>query len=435
MAIRHAATHEDLPTYEALRAGVEQAIEWIRLEVMVPLVFPSAPNTDNGLLANDEKEQEEYLALIKRYKSLLRAFYRERTSANAALWSGARELRMTLRALEDKLESLPGREGQGVGDSEGKRQEQARWLARTVLFAERGGLVPNARYVPVFPIYRHGVVLIVLRIFLFERKRPQWNPSAGFPTPGEAELRIWTPLLALIADKFAAAAESNGDGERYNDHDDDNETQDGTGWPMWCLSEGLRTVLSYIETRDVRLQRSDPFRSLLSAGQKRKQPTRGQVVPFAHDADYMGLPDDEEDVEEQEETNAVENMGAGEEDVEGEEKEKEAFMACLVGWLAVLLSGFSTSANSNKVTTTTTTGKRRRTGQLSDSLPLEVFGGSHAAATWSVGARGRRSVVRELLKTLDVNVVRGAWEEFVQEAEQGDASEREEGESERNLIR
>ncbi|KAJ9101704.1 hypothetical protein QFC21_003042 [Naganishia friedmannii] len=396
VAIRHAATHEDLPTYEALRTALEQATEWIRVEVMLPLVFPQN-NTDNP--ANDtdnqttENESQEYLSLVKKYKSLLRAFYRERTSTNAALWSGARELRMTLRALEDKLEGLSAR---GQGD---KREEQARWLARRVLFAERGGLVPNAR------------------------KRPQWNPSTGLPHPGEAEIRIWTPLLALIADKFAAASDGDS-GEGFNDND--NEEEGGMGWSTWCLSEGIRLVLSYIETRDERLQWTNPL-VFRPTGQTRKQHGgKGkEVVPFAHDADYLGLPDDEEE-EEKDGSNPIESVGVEEGDAE--QQEKEEFMACLVGWLAFFLGGSPSSAIPNNSTTTTnargssntTTGKRRRTGQASDSLPLEIsVGGTQESGAWTVAPQQRRMVVRELVKGLSVDVVRRTWEMLGQESEQG----------------
>ncbi|KAJ9117033.1 hypothetical protein QFC22_004692 [Naganishia vaughanmartiniae] len=234
----------------------------------------------------------------------------------------------------------------------------------------------------------------------------------------EAEIRIWTPLLALIADKFAADAEGEGR-ERY----DDDVNDEAEGWSTWCLSEGVRLVLQYIETRDARLQRSNPF-TTQSAGLKRKQ-KGAEVAPFAHDADYLGFPDEVEEEDGGERTAVAGIEGGGAEDVE--QQEKEEFIACLVGWLAFFLGASSSSTTTNNTTSirsgnNTTTGKRRRAGQLGDSLPLEIVAGGaqeSGAGEWTVGPRGRRSVVKELVKRLDVDVVKGAWEMSVQEVEDG----------------
>ncbi|KAJ9113923.1 hypothetical protein QFC19_000118 [Naganishia cerealis] len=383
------AVARDLPTYDALRGGAGLAVEWIRTHVMAPLVFPSsaaAMDDDLASTADKRKQQEEaWLALVKRYKSLLRAYFRERTTTSiTASWSGARDLRTTLRGFEERLEALldpstpaPAAAAAAAAGGSGKREDKARWLARRVIFATRGGLVPNPR------------------------KRPTIRPSSrAFPRPGEAEVRVWTPLMALIGDKFAASArQANEDGDDDDDEDDEEEQEqvdeneeDGRAeWPTWCLSEGTNIVLAYITTRDAHR----PTTSI----QKSRGTTTADATAFAHDADYLHLPRDEDEDEEPSTILAVGKDGAE------EREEQEQFMLCLLGWLAFFLSPASHTftAGGGARTNAATTGKRRRIGLPpaagGETVSLDIItAGGGASVGWRVNARGRRRVFRRIVK-------------------------------------
>lgn len=136
--LRHAVTHEDLPALEVLRSGAEQALEWLRVRVVGPAVFDSLPA--------EEKEQwdgeEAFRAALGKYKRLMKQYYRQRTSKASTTggWEGARELRMTLREVED----LVGAAVEGKDDD--AREKVGRRVVQ-VLLGEEGGMIPSLRLV------------------------------------------------------------------------------------------------------------------------------------------------------------------------------------------------------------------------------------------------------------------------------------------------
>jgi ribosomal biogenesis protein LAS1 len=136
VALRHAVTHEDLPALEVLRTGAEQALEWLRVRVVGPAVFDSLPV--------EEKEQwdgeEAFRAALGKYKRLMKQYYRQRTSKASTTggWEGARELRMTLREVEDLVGAAVEGKDDDVREKVGRRVVQ-------VLLGEEGGMIPSLR--------------------------------------------------------------------------------------------------------------------------------------------------------------------------------------------------------------------------------------------------------------------------------------------------
>lgn len=142
VALRHAVTHEDLPGLEVLRLGAGRALEWLRVEVVGPAVWP-------GDVVPQRSEawdgQEEFMVAIGKYKKLIKAYYRQRTSARGAEavtssggWEGARELRMVMRQIEDVVGAAL------ESKTDDARERVARSVVR-VLLARHGGMIPSLR--------------------------------------------------------------------------------------------------------------------------------------------------------------------------------------------------------------------------------------------------------------------------------------------------
>lgn len=138
VALRHAVTHEDLPALEVLRSGSLRAVDWLRRDVVGPAVWPGdVVQEDTTAWAGEA----DFCGALGRYKKLIKAYYRQRTSArgvsSSAGWEGARALRMVMRQMEDLVGSAL--EGKDAG-----REKMARRIAR-VLLARLGGMVPSFR--------------------------------------------------------------------------------------------------------------------------------------------------------------------------------------------------------------------------------------------------------------------------------------------------
>lgn len=141
VALRHAVTHEDLPGLEVLRSGALRALEWLRREVVGPAVWPGdvVIREDRGMWAG----KEEFTVALGKYKKLIKAYYRQRTSAKSVSstggWEGARALRMVMRQIEDLV---------GAALEENKADDAGERVARAVarvLLARQGGMVPSLR--------------------------------------------------------------------------------------------------------------------------------------------------------------------------------------------------------------------------------------------------------------------------------------------------
>lgn len=138
VALRHAVTHEDLPALEVLRSGALRAVDWLRRDVVGPAVWP-------GDVVQEETTvwagKGDFCAAVGKYKKLIKAYYRQRTSArgvsSSAGWEGARALRMVMRQMEDLV-------GSAFEEKDAAREQVARTVAK-VLLARQGGMVPSFR--------------------------------------------------------------------------------------------------------------------------------------------------------------------------------------------------------------------------------------------------------------------------------------------------
>ncbi len=108
--MRHQATHEDLPSFAVLKAGLWNCLFYLRDHAMGPLVFSSAGNAAT-LEASTSRQarivdmEHKLDTLLKRYKKLMKAYFASRTSKAARstgqAWVGGQELRRVLRDVED----------------------------------------------------------------------------------------------------------------------------------------------------------------------------------------------------------------------------------------------------------------------------------------------------------------------------------------------
>ena len=141
VAIRHAVTHEDLPALGVLRTAVMRAVEWLRTDVLGPVVWPADAQLSSSSSTTREgwQGEDEFKGAVGKYKKLIKAYYRQRTSArgvtSSAGWEGARALRMVMRQMEDLVRG-------GIVDI--GRERVARRITR-VFLAPQGGMVPSYR--------------------------------------------------------------------------------------------------------------------------------------------------------------------------------------------------------------------------------------------------------------------------------------------------
>lgn len=180
------------------------------------------------------------------------------------------------------------------------------------------------------------------------RKRPRYDPERpdNFPAPTSATLRIWTPLLTLLGDKFSAL-------------DEDEEEADAIVWPEYFASECAAVIRETLDTR-----KAVGTESIGHEGQE------------SHEADYWIVPSEDDEAE----------PVVKKRDVQPEET---TFIASLAGWLVYALSETSGTTRSTK--------KRKRRGEEE-----EVDG----VLTLEEGARGR--VVRDLVEQAGMRAVRDA---------------------------
>ena len=180
------------------------------------------------------------------------------------------------------------------------------------------------------------------------RKRPGYDPERpdDFPAPTSATLRIWTPLLTLLGEKFSALNE-------------DEDGADGIAWPEYFASECAAVIRETLDARE-------------AIGTELMTGHGGQE---SHEADYWVVPSEDE----------AEPV-VKKRDVQAEET---TFIASLSGWLIYALSETSGATRSTK--------KRKRRGEeeeVDGVLMLEE------------GARGR--VVRDLVEQAGMRAVRDA---------------------------
>lgn len=230
--LRHAATHEDLPSFEVLRDAAREAMTWLLHNYFIPALNPSAP----------PKKQSPPLRpiqpLLAQYKTLLKS-----TTRDASLRSQYRaEVTQVLRDIERWLSeakvaadvSAATLEWDDTEVEDGEQQDgRERWALERLCDAllEKGGLVPLSK----------------------KKRAVSTNPFQ----PASSVLAIWTPLLthlqalhpslhsvlvskiiaALLANSDAGPAESEtislaADAQRR----DTSYDMCAAGWAHWLLA-------------------------------------------------------------------------------------------------------------------------------------------------------------------------------------------------------
>ncbi|KAI0307540.1 Las1-like-domain-containing protein [Multifurca ochricompacta] len=181
--LRHAATHEDLPSLELLRDGAKESLSWLLQNYFLPMLNPALTPT---LPRSSIRPLEP---LLRQYKSLLKSVSRDaslRTRHEADVSRVLREIERWLseaRITADARTSEFGWQSYAptAGDftaADGDDPREAWALDRLCeALLLRGALVPISR-----------------------KKR---DPPKGSHRPPSSLLVIWTPLLEKIAANHA----------------------------------------------------------------------------------------------------------------------------------------------------------------------------------------------------------------------------------------
>ncbi|EED82871.1 predicted protein [Postia placenta Mad-698-R] len=164
--LRHAATHEDLPSVHVLRDAAREALTWLLHNYFLPTLNPAAPPPASAPRA----PLRPLAPLLKRYKALQKAAARDVSLAPQLAPEITRVLRDAERWVADARLAAPGA-GWDDGDAADTRERWALDRLCDELLA-RGALVPVSK-----------------------KKRA---PARGVLVPAPALLSLWTPLLTQL---------------------------------------------------------------------------------------------------------------------------------------------------------------------------------------------------------------------------------------------
>ncbi|KAH9921458.1 Las1-like-domain-containing protein [Fomitopsis serialis] len=171
--LRHAATHEDLPSIEVLREAARQAMAWLLNNYFLPTLNPSAPYASQL----QRPALRPIAPLLKQYKALAKATARDASLATKFRHDMARLLRDVERWIAEAKVAAPvaATAWDDIDSEEGEGSDpRERWaldrLAEALL--EKGALVPVSK------------------------KKRMLSSTAFHPSP--FILNIWTPLLAHL---------------------------------------------------------------------------------------------------------------------------------------------------------------------------------------------------------------------------------------------
>ena len=144
--LRHAATHEDLPSIEVLREAARQALAWLLQNYFLPTLNPTTPNPSQL----ERPSLRPLSPLLKQYKAFAKATARDASLTVKYKHDMARVLRDVERWVAEAKVAAPvgatawddidGEEGDEVDAREGWALER---LAEALL--ERGALVPVSK--------------------------------------------------------------------------------------------------------------------------------------------------------------------------------------------------------------------------------------------------------------------------------------------------
>ncbi|KAH9060829.1 Las1-domain-containing protein [Lactarius vividus] len=251
--LRHAATHEDLPSLELLRDGAKECLTWLLHNYFRPTLDPTfahaAPQIRHSLRPVEP--------LLRRYKGLLKSLVRDDGAArryNADVRAVLRELERWLLEARIAATSAPStNENEGwwharADDDGGGDEPRETWALDRLCDAllARGALVPLSR-----------------------KKRA---PPKGSRYPPPALLAIWTPLLENLAVGTLRTALSSHIlarllAEHHCPDDDDGDESASyelclAAWGAWLVEEWR---LADETDADISARREDVFFQLIHA--------------------------------------------------------------------------------------------------------------------------------------------------------------------------
>ncbi|KII86378.1 hypothetical protein PLICRDRAFT_287605 [Plicaturopsis crispa FD-325 SS-3] len=158
--LRHAATHEDLPSLELLREAARESMAWLLHNYFLPALNPYSSSLTSTT------PTRPLAPLLKQYKTLLKI-----TTRDATLQKEYRaEIAHVLREVERWVAEAKTVEWNGDDDEDAREQWALDGVCDALL--EKGALVP-----------------------LSKKKRK--SPDTFF-SPPKASVTLWTPLLAHL---------------------------------------------------------------------------------------------------------------------------------------------------------------------------------------------------------------------------------------------
>ncbi|KAJ4476611.1 Las1-like-domain-containing protein [Lentinula aciculospora] len=170
--LRHAATHEDLPSLELLREAAHQSMTWLLRNYWLPTLDPSAaPQPEVASL-------RPLVPILKKYKSFVKLTTRDASlnkQYKQAMTDVFKDIEKWIAEATVAANVVNGELGWNqTNGEEPRRDARERWALEILSDAliEKGGLIPIV-------------------------KRKRILPSESF-SPPETSVRIWTPLLTNI---------------------------------------------------------------------------------------------------------------------------------------------------------------------------------------------------------------------------------------------
>ncbi|KIK71399.1 hypothetical protein GYMLUDRAFT_79471 [Collybiopsis luxurians FD-317 M1] len=173
--LRHAATHEDLPSLELLREAARQSMSWLLHNYWLPTLDPStAPQPKVAPLRPLDPILKEYKILLKlttRDASLNKQYKQAKSSVFKDIEKWIAEAAVAANVASGEL---GWDHGDQINGAESRYEAKERWALEVFSDAliEKGGLVPLSKKKRIFP--------------------------DEFFTPPKASIQIWTPLLTNV---------------------------------------------------------------------------------------------------------------------------------------------------------------------------------------------------------------------------------------------
>jgi ribosomal biogenesis protein LAS1 len=221
--LRHAATHEDLPSLELLREAARQSMSWLLRNYFLPTLNPSSA------VHSHLAPLRPLLPILKQYKSIFKITIRDvslRTQYNTATNYILREIERWVTEAKVAANIAVGGFGWDVDISaeNGDQDVKERWALDRLCEAllEKGALIPTSKKKRIFPV----------DTFL----------------PPRFSVLLWTPLLShlqshhpdlpsVLADHIINLLLSNGGPQAELKRDDFSFDMCLARWVFWIIDE------------------------------------------------------------------------------------------------------------------------------------------------------------------------------------------------------